>query len=286
MTGYGKGEVLNPRRKVTVEIRAINSKTLDVYLRAPMSVKSQEIAIRNILSESLQRGKLDILVTVENNVPAQTHRLQLDVATLYLNELRAFAGQHQLKLDEMLPALLRIPDVIVPIAKEEDTTEWADVEAATRLAVAETDKFRTQEGGKLMEEFSNMVTTIAQRLDMVGMFEGDRLEAIKVRLRQNISEFLSNAEYDKNRMEQELFYFIEKLDITEEKTRLKAHCDYFIETLKDPGANGRKLGFIAQEMGREINTIGSKANHAGIQKFVVEMKDELEKIKEQLMNIQ
>lgn len=286
MTGYGKHIAQEEDRKVTVEIRTLNSKQLDINLRNPQSIREKEIEIRKIIGTILQRGKIDTLIVLEQNTVESASVINKDIAAHYYKELKSLAesiGQDD--FTDYLSLIVKIPEVFV---QKETDIKREDIElvmSCLTKALTAVDEFRIEEGKVLEKDISLRVVTILDLLKDVEKFEKQRILNIKERITGNISKFLQDPAADKNRLEQEMIYYIEKLDITEEKVRLKNNCDYFLENLDNKESSGKKLGFITQEIGREINTLGSKANNSDLQKIVVLMKDELEKIKEQLFNI-
>jgi uncharacterized protein (TIGR00255 family) len=281
MTGFGKSQVSLGTKQVSIDVRALNSKQFDLNMRIPGILRSREAEIRQQISSVLERGKIDCYIVVkqaEGNVAINEDLLQRRFARM--DALAATLGANTA---ELLPALLALPDALMEEEELLTEADWALFQEALSTALNAADGFRLQEGDGLKTELSLRVDNIYSNLDQVSVFDPERAETIRTKLLQKVEQL--SVEYDRNRFEEELIYYIEKLDISEEKQRLAAHCNYFRETMNEKESNGRKLGFISQEMGREINTIGSKANHAGIQKLVVLMKDELEKIKEQLNNI-
>ena len=289
MTGYGKAEAVLDHKKITVEIRSLNSKQLDLTVKVPAVYRQSEYEIRNRIGKRLQRGKIDVYVSYEitgDSVPVNIDRKTF---TAYFGQIREIAAENGIDwngsaLDAaVVPAVLRLPEVI---QNDQQTVSEAETQALKRCveeAVDHMEQFRIQEGAILIADLLRRIDRIEQLKEEIVPFEKARAETIKTRIRENIESL--GIPFDANRLEQEMIYYIEKLDITEEKVRLQNHCKYFREVARGEEAPGRKLGFIAQELGREINTLGSKANEATIQKKVVEMKDELEKIKEQVLNI-
>ena len=289
MTGYGKAEAVLDHKKITVEIRSLNSKQLDLTVKVPAVYRQSEYEIRNRIGKRLQRGKIDAYVSYEitgDSVPVNIDRKTF---TAYFGQIREIAAENGIDwngsaLDAaVVPAVLRLPEVI---QNDQQTISEAETQALKRCveeAVDHMEQFRIQEGAILIADLLRRIDRIEQLKEEIVPFEKARAETIKTRIRENIESL--GIPFDANRLEQEMIYYIEKLDITEEKVRLQNHCKYFREVARGEEAPGRKLGFIAQELGREINTLGSKANEATIQKKVVEMKDELEKIKEQVLNI-
>ncbi|MDR3133769.1 MAG: YicC family protein [Prevotellaceae bacterium] len=288
MTGYGKAEQLAGQKKITVELRSLNSKTLDLNLKIPTEYREKESAVRNELFRVVQRGKLEVQILSVSQDAALLSAINDAAFLAYYRRLDGLLKQAGSSAAEagVAQAILRMPDVLTePSASDVPEEEWAALSGCLQQALDAFGRFRAQEGIVLECDILMHVTAISALLEEVKTHEPQRLETLRQRMVNSLETLLQTANYDKNRFEQELIYYIEKFDITEEKTRLKQHCDYFCQTVATEEASGRKLGFIAQEMGREINTLGSKANHAGIQKIVVQMKDELEKIKEQLLNV-
>ena len=281
MTGFGKGEAALQNKKITVEIRSLNSKQLDLGLRLPAVYRQSEYEIRNIIARTIQRGKVDVFVTVESQAVETPARINKEVFREYLHQMTdtlAFAGIDA-DYDAIVPVIMRLPEVVSTETESISDEEHAALIAATEAAAARLDAFRMQEGAILIAR----VDRIESYKEEVVPFEKARTETIKARILDNLEKL--QADVDRNRLEQEMIFYLEKLDITEEKVRLANHCRYFREVAAGEEGAGRKLGFIAQEMGREINTMGSKANESNIQILVVKMKDELEKIKEQVLNI-
>lgn len=285
MTGFGKGEAALQNKKITVEIRSLNSKQLDLGLRLPAVYRQSEYEIRNIIARTIQRGKVDVFVTVESQAVETPARINKEVFREYLHQMTdtlAFAGIDA-DYDAIVPVIMRLPEVISTETERISDEEHAALIAATEAAAARLDAFRMQEGAILIADLLGRVDRIESYKEEVVPFEKARTETIKARILDNLEKL--QADVDRNRLEQEMIFYLEKLDITEEKVRLANHCRYFREVAAGEEGAGRKLGFIAQEMGREINTMGSKANESNIQILVVKMKDELEKIKEQVLNI-
>ena len=285
MTGFGKGEAALQNKKITVEIRSLNSKQLDLGLRLPAVYRQSEYEIRNIIARTIQRGKVDVFVTVESQAVETPSRINKEVFREYLHQMTdtlAFAGIDA-DYDAIVPVIMRLPEVVSTETESISDEEHAALIAATEAAAAQLDAFRMQEGAILIADLLGRVDRIESYKEEVMPFEKARTETIKARILDNLEKL--QADVDRNRLEQEMIFYLEKLDITEEKVRLANHCRYFREVAAGEEGAGRKLGFIAQEMGREINTMGSKANESNIQILVVKMKDELEKIKEQVLNI-
>lgn len=285
MTGFGKGEALLPNKKITVEIRSLNSKQLDLNLRLPAIYRQSEYELRTLVGRCLVRGKVDVFVTVENRQVETPARIDRELFREYLRQAgdaMAHAGIGA-NYEALVPAILRMPEVVSTETEAISDEEHAALLAATESAAAQLDAFRVQEGAILIADLLRRVNLIEQYRNEVVPYEPVRTENVRARILENLAKL--NAEVDRNRLEQEMIFYLEKFDITEEKVRLTNHCNYFREVAANEECAGRKLGFIAQEMGREINTMGSKANEANIQILVVKMKDELEKIKEQVLNI-
>jgi len=286
MTGFGKSVTEIPGKKITIEIRSLNSKSFDLNLRLPYLYKEKELELRSELSKQIERGKLDVTVFTESTQETSPVVINKTLAKRYYQELKELSKEMEGEDKNFLSLVLKMPEVMKSEKEiaELDKNEWTQVKEATGKALEAFQKFRSDEGKVLEKEFKTRIDTIAKLLKEVVGNDAKRIKNIRARVEKNLEELIEKEKIDKNRLEQELIYYIEKLDITEEKLRLKTHLDYFLKTMQEP-SGGRKLGFISQEIGREINTIGSKANDASIQKFVVEMKDELEKIKEQLLNV-
>ena len=285
MTGFGRGEAVLANRKITVEIRSLNSKQLDMNVRVPAAYRQAEYEIRDTVGKALGRGKVDVTVTVETTAVQTSAHINKDVFREYLrqmNDALVWSGIDA-GYDAMLPVLMRMPDVVSTEAVSVGDDEIEALRRAVADAVAGIDSFRVQEGAILIADLLKRVDRIEEYKQQVIPFEKARTEAVRNRIREHAAQLA--VELDPNRLEQEMIFYIEKLDITEEKVRLSNHCRYFREVAAEEDGAGRKLGFIAQEMGREINTMGSKANDSDIQILVVRMKDELEKIKEQVLNI-
>ena len=284
MTGYGKAECTLSNMKLTIEIKSLNSKQVDTSTKLPAIFRDKEAEIRQLLASKLERGKIDCAIHYEV-IEGTTAHLNSGVIRDYYNQLNKISVELGIGTDDLLSTILRLPDTVVTEKNQIEDEEWNIVKQSLTKAIGELDAFRIQEGKTLETDLENRTRSILERLDSIEPFEKERIEKLKERISSNLEELIKKEDIDRNRFEQELIYYLEKLDITEEKVRLKNHCGYFLETLQHPDSNGKKLGFITQEMGREINTLGSKANHAGIQKLVVEMKDDLEKIKEQVLNV-
>ena len=285
MTGFGKVTAELPAKKVTIEIKALNSKQLDLFTRIPSVYREKDMDIRSMLSQKLERGKIEFIINVENIGKDITTKINVSAVECYKKQLEEITESLNISQPtEWLTTLLRLPDVIKTEMAEADEDEWKIILKATEEAVSKLREFRIQEGAMLNQLFEQKISNISSLMKQIEPYEKERLEKIKARITDNLQK-IPDVQVDTNRLEQEMIYYIEKLDINEEKSRLNNHLKYFIETLKNHNGQGKKLGFIAQEMGREINTLGSKSNHAEMQQIVVQMKDELEQIKEQVLNV-
>ena len=285
MTGVGKGEAMVDDKKIRVELRSLNSKQLDLSIKLPGRYRAAEAEMRSIITRELQRGKVDCFVSFEAATAETSAHINREAFKAYAKELREVCAENAVIADSdyFLKAILRMPDVVTSEEREVSEAELAAIIEATKAACSELNNFRVQEGAILIADLLGRIDLIEKYRHELEQFEGARVETIKNRIRENIEKL--QLEVDNNRLEQEMIFYIEKLDITEEKVRLDNHCNYFREVSAEEEAPGRKLGFIAQELGREINTMGSKSNEANMQRLVVQMKDELEKIKEQVLNI-
>ena len=285
MTGYGKAVVVYKGKKINVEIKSLNSKQLDLMTRIAPLYREKEMEIRQIVAEKLLRGKVEMSVWIEKDASAEATPVNTALMDNYYQQLKVFADEHGLTGGmDWMQTLVRMPDVLTKTEVEElEEEEWAVARAGVEEAVQHLVDFRTQEGAALEKKFAEKIDNIERLLASIEPYEKSRVEKIRARILDGLKQ-IPEAEYDKNRVEQELIYYIEKLDISEEKQRLTNHLKYFRETMADKAGQGKKLGFIAQEMGREINTTGSKSNQAEMQNIVVMMKDELEQIKEQVLN--
>jgi uncharacterized protein (TIGR00255 family) len=284
MTGFGKVTAELPTKKITVEIKALNSKQMDLFVRIPPVYREKEMEMRSAISGKLERGKAELTITVEN-IGKMPVGINIPTLTGYKEQMEEIAGALNINVPEdWFSVLLRLPDVIKTEITEVDEEEWRLVAEAIDGTINRLCEFRTQEGAMLCNLFEQKIKNIASLLTQIEPYEQERIEKIKKRITENLQK-IPEAQLDANRLEQEMIYYLEKLDINEEKNRLDNHLRYFIETLDNGHGQGKKLGFIAQEIGREINTLGSKSNQAEMQKIVVRMKDELEQIKEQILNV-
>ncbi len=286
MTGYGKAECILPDKKLTIEIKSLNSKQMDTNTRLPSLYKEKELEIRQQISSELERGKVECSFYYELSEESASGTINAPVVKSYYEQLYKISGELGLEASmELLTTVMRMPDTLRNEKPELKENEWGNVKAALKQAIAHVNEFRNQEGKSLDTDLRQRVEAISQKLISLEKYEEERIAQIRERIGNNLAAYLKKEDLDENRFEQELIFYIEKLDVSEEKVRLSNHCKYFLETMEDQKPAGKKLGFISQEMGREINTLGSKANHAEIQKLVVEMKDELERIKEQILNV-
>ncbi len=281
MTGFGKASLQLPTKKITVEIKSLNSKGLDLNTRMPSVYREMELGLRNLLSQKLERGKIDFSLFIEITGEETTSKINVPIVKGYINQMKAVIPNAD--ETELMKMAVRMPDALKTERDEIDENEWKQIQTVIDEAIENINSFRKSEGVALEKEFLHRIANIMTLMNNAVEYDTERVETVKTRLRTALDELQVNV--DENRFEQELIFYLEKYDITEEKVRLENHLNYFIETLAGTEANGRKLGFITQEMGREINTMGSKSNHSEMQKLVVMMKDELEKIKEQVLNV-
>ena len=281
MTGFGKATVQLPTKKITVEIKSLNSKGLDLNTRMPSVFREMELGLRNQISQRLERGKIDFSLYIEVTGEETSSKINVPIVKGYINQMKAVIPNAD--ETELMKMAVRMPDALKTERDEIDENEWQQIQNVIDEALENIAQFRKDEGVALEKEFLHRIANILTLMNNAVAYDAERVETVKTRLRTALAELKENV--DENRFEQELIFYLEKYDITEEKVRLENHLNYFIETLAGTEANGRKLGFITQEMGREINTMGSKSNHSEMQKLVVMMKDELEKIKEQVLNV-
>lgn len=281
MTGFGKATLQLPTKKITVEIKSLNSKGLDLNTRMPSVFREMELGLRNQLSQRLERGKIDFSLYIEVTGEETSSKINVPIVKGYINQMKAVIPNAD--ETELMKMAVRMPDALKTERDEIDENEWKQIQKVIDEALENIAQFRKDEGVALEKEFLHRIANIMTLMNNAVSYDAERVETVKTRLRTALDELKENV--DENRFEQELIFYLEKYDITEEKVRLENHLNYFIETLAGTEANGRKLGFITQEMGREINTMGSKSNHSEMQKLVVMMKDELEKIKEQVLNV-
>lgn len=281
MTGFGKASLQLPTKKITVEIKSLNSKGLDLNTRIPSVFREMELSVRNQISQRLERGKVDFSLFVEVTGEETSSKINVPIVKGYIQQMKAVIPNAD--ETELMKMAVRMPDALKTERDELDESEWKQIQTVIDEALENILQFRKDEGASLEKEFQLRIANIERFMKNAVSYDAERVETVKTRLRTALEEI--KVSVDENRFEQELIFYLEKYDITEEKVRLTNHLHYFLETLKGTEANGRKLGFITQEMGREINTMGSKSNHSEMQKLVVQMKDELEKIKEQVLNV-
>ncbi len=286
MTGYGSANGFFNGKEIKVEVRTLNSKFLDIRLKLPSIYKEYEMPLRKIIQQDVLRGKVDFSIERLSEVDSETFRLNTLAMDAYLSQIELYARDHQMDTGDLLSTLLQLPNVLIPDVPEIPEGEWKVIEELGKEALKNLQSYRLEEGRATEEVLRGAISRINQGVEAIKPYEEDRIESIKNKILQNLSVDFSPDQMDQNRFEQELIYYMEKLDFSEEQERLLQHTSYFIDTLDSPDSvKGKKLAFISQEMGREINTLGSKAQHSDIQRIVVGMKDDLEKIKEQLFNI-
>jgi uncharacterized protein (TIGR00255 family) len=286
MTGFGRAESFTEDLNIVVEVKSLNSKFFDTIIKIPKVFSEKEIEVRNILEKSLVRGKISVAVDYQNKTTgSQPQVINKSLLTKYYNELNSMAAELSDQKADIFRLALYLPDVISPEISNDESANWEIIKSVLKEAIEYCNVFRTQEGENLSNELTLYIGEIDKSLRKVDTLDPERIEQIKERIKSNLVDLIPDNNYDENRFEQELIYYLEKLDISEEKVRLKGHLDYFLSEMRSPESNGKKLNFISQEIGREINTIGSKANYAPITRNVVLMKDSLEKVKEQLLNI-
>ena len=281
MTGFGKATLQLPTKKITIEIKSLNSKNLDLNVRLPIAYREKESLLRNRIAQELERGKVDFSLYCDVTAEETSNKINGPIVLAYIEQMKAILPEAD--PTELMKMAVRMPDALKVERMELDEEEWTEIQKVIEEALIHIKEFRLSEGKSLEDEFRLRVGNIRNFMDQVSLKDGERILVVKERLKTNLQEL--QLTIDENRFEQEVIYYLEKMDITEEKVRLSKHLEYFIETLEGKEANGRKLGFISQEMGREINTMGSKSNDAEMQQLVVRMKDELEKIKEQVLNV-
>ena len=286
MTGFGKATCEYEGKKIVVEIKSLNSKQLDLSLKIAAAYRNKELEIRTEILQKLERGKIDVAIYIDNSGKDVANQINPSVFLSYMQQIKSLSQNLELpEPTNWFDILLRLPDVMKTDNIELEENEWQALKKSIDKAIEQVISFRIQEGKSLENVFISKITNIGDLLEKISPYEAERIEKIRSRLKDNLQALSDKVDYDQNRLEQELIYYIEKLDINEEKVRLKNHLNYFLETMKLEPSKGKKLGFIAQEIGREINTLGAKANHSEIQKIVVEMKDELEQMKEQVLNV-
>lgn len=285
MTGFGKSATSINQKKISIEIRSLNSKQADISIRIPSVYKEKELELRAKINQYLERGKIEFNLYVEQTTATPNYQINESLFKNYYNELKSLSDELGEQSD-LIKIVAGMPDVFQKEEKQAlDESEWETIVELTSKALQDIDAYRTDEGNTLQKEMELRITNIQQLLNKVELYEKERIITVRERITAHLEEIVSGNQIDKDRLEQELVFYIEKFDVSEEKQRLQSHLNYFMDTMNDKDSQGKKLGFISQEMGREINTLGSKANHSELQKIVVEMKDELEKIKEQILNI-
>ena len=285
MTGFGKAEGQLDSKKVTIQLKSLNSKQTDVTVKVPSSFKEKELSYRKILAEKLSRGKVEMYLSYEAAESAASYSIDQKLFKSYFSQLTELENNLKTNSGDLFASILRLPDVIKNNEEELEADEWKKVEEILNEAIKNLIDFRLEEGKSLEDDLSNQISAIDELLQEALKYDAERTEIVRERLRSNLADLENKEKVNEDRFEQEMIYYLEKYDISEEKVRLKTHCDYFKKTMAEDTGQGKKLGFISQEIGREINTLGSKANHAEMQKLVVQMKDHLEKIKEQVLNV-
>jgi uncharacterized protein (TIGR00255 family) len=285
MTGFGNAVEEFGNKTISVDIRSLNSKFFDLTLRVPSAYKEKDMEMRTMLGRELERGKVEVYISIDSSEPQRKSRINKDIVRQYYSELKALNDELKINTEDYIGTILRLPDALNMEVENFDEEEWQQISVTLQQAMKAFNEFRNKEGQFMEKDLRERIDAIEDNLKKIEPLEAGRLENIRKRLADQLKESAAKDAVDKNRFEQEVLYYLEKMDITEEKVRLRSHCIYFLDTMNDPQSNGKKIGFITQEMGREINTLGAKANDAEMQKFVVQMKDELEKIKELMMNI-
>lgn len=285
MTGFGNAVAEFGSKTISVDIRSLNSKFFDLTLRVPSAYREKDMEMRTMLGRELERGKVEVYINIDSSEPQRKSRINKDIVRQYHAELKALNDELKIDTEDYLETILRLPDALNMEEAHFDEEEWKQINETLQSAMKAFNAFRDKEGKFMENDLRERIDAIEENLKKIEPLEEGRIENIRKRLADQLKESAAKDAVDKNRFEQEVLYYLEKMDVTEEKVRLRSHCLYFLDTMKEPQSNGKKIGFITQEMGREINTLGAKANDAVIQKFVVQMKDELEKIKELMMNI-
>ncbi len=285
MTGFGNAVAEFGSKTISVDIRSLNSKFFDLTLRVPSAYREKDMEMRTMLGRELERGKVEVYINIDSSEPQRKSRINKDLVRQYYTELKTLNEELNIDTDDYLGTILRLPDALNMEEAHFDEEEWKQINETLQAAMKAFNVFRDKEGKFMEKELRERIDAIEENLKKIEPLEAGRIENIRKRLADQLRESAAKDAVDKNRFEQELLYYLEKMDVTEEKVRLRSHALYFLDTMKEPQSNGKKIGFITQEMGREINTLGAKANDAEMQKFVVQMKDELEKIKELMMNI-
>ncbi|TAH41131.1 MAG: YicC family protein [Bacteroidetes bacterium] len=285
MTGFGTATATYLNKSITIEVKSVNSKFFDLTLRLPSMYREKEYELRSDLSRAIERGKVDVSFSVDSPEATKKTSINAPLFKAYYDDLKNIQQQYKTGDSDLMRIILSLPDVMSNDKQAVTEEEWKQVKSILDLSLEAFNEFRLAEGASMQKDLEDRITSITDKLIEVEKFEGGRIEQVRKRLMGSLEEFIQTQNIDRNRLEQELIFFVEKFDISEEKVRLRTHCEYFLETLKSDSSNGKKLAFISQEIGREINTIGSKANDAEMQKIVVNLKDELEKVKELLLNV-
>ena len=288
MTGFGRAEATVGNKKITIEVKSLNSKGIDLNIKIPSLFRAHEMPIRTMLSQEVSRGKCDFYMNYNMIGAEQNHILNQELLEKYYNDLKSFSDSRKIdnaNKTDYLSILMKMPDVLMSNKEELSDEEWTATEIIIKQAVAAYQDFRDEEGKSLASDLTERIESIDSLLTQITQYEDERIQTVKDRIQKNLQDITEPKTIDQNRFEQELIYYLEKYDVSEEKVRLKAHLEHFIQTMNEEGDKGKKLGFIGQEIGIEVNTLGSKANHAEMQKLVVLMKDELERIKEQVLNV-
>lgn len=285
MTGFGNAVAEFGSKTISVDIRSLNSKFFDLTLRVPSAYREKDMEMRTMLSRELERGKVEVYISIDSSEPQRKSLINKEIVKQYHAKLKSLNDDLKINTEDYLDTILRLPDALNVEEAHFDEEEWKQINETLQSAMKAFNAFRDKEGKFMEKDLRERIDTIEENLKKIEPLEAGRIENIRKRLADQLRDSTAKDAIDKNRFEQEVLYYLEKMDVTEEKVRLRSHCLYFLETMKEPQSNGKKIGFITQEMGREINTLGAKANDAEIQKYVVQMKDELEKIKELMMNI-
>jgi len=285
MTGFGNAVMEFGSKTITVDIRSLNSKFFDLSLRLPSAYRDKDMELRTMLSRELERGKIEIAFNIDSSEPQKKSVINKEAFRQYYHELKSVSDELKLSNIDYFAAILRLPDAMNTEQEIFDEEEWNNINITLKKAMEEFNKFRDTEGQFMEKDLKERIEAIEKNLKEIEPLESERIDNLRKRLKEQLEESRIKDSVDKNRFEQEVIYYLEKMDVSEEKVRLRSHCKYFLDTMKEKQSNGKKLGFISQELGREINTLGSKANHAMMQKYVVQMKDELERMKELLMNV-
>ncbi len=286
MTGFGQDTIQIGKKNYRIEIKSLNGKTTDIRFKSALNLREKELELRKLITESAKRGKFDVSLIAESSTGSEEYFLNKELMNSYYSELRSFANEKGLDYGDMLQSIIRMPNIVQLVEDEISDEEWQGIRAMVERALDKLRNFRMTEGQSLKRDILEKTNSILNLLEQIDKYEAERIENLRERIKKNLNQYLSKENVDKNRFEQEIIFYLEKLDINEEKVRLKQHCHYFNkEAEKDVELKGKKLSFITQEIGREVNTLGAKAQHPEIQQIVVRMKDDLEKVKEQVLNI-